>query len=355
MSVLAAQRVNVWVHDRRTLADGLARWEAYVGRDGRAPLTRRPGWLTVLERGLGHAPYCLEATDGDTVCGLLPLAHIHSLLFGGFLVGLPYLNTGGVLAESDEVARLLIDRAVLLADELHVRYLELRHERAVEHPALTVQATAKVHMRLPLPPAAGRLWDRLDGKVRNQVRKGRKNGLTVAWGGPELLPEFYDVFSRNMRDLGTPVYGRGLFRAVLEQFPQEAEVCVVRAGGRAAAAALLLHGRGSTEVPSASSLRQFNAANANMLMYWHLLERAVERGQAVFDFGRSSTDGSTYRFKEQWGARPEPAVWQYYLREGGAGDMRPDNPRYQRFIRWWRRLPVRLTRLIGPMIVRGIP
>jgi hypothetical protein len=92
-----------------------------------------------------------------------------------------------------------------------------------------------------------------------------------------------------------------------------------------------------------------------MLMYWHLLERAISRGQNQFDFGRSSPDSTTYRFKKQWGAQASPADWQYYLRAGAVGDMRPDNPRYERLIRLWQRLPVRLTRWIGPTIVRGIP
>ena len=133
-------------------------------------------------------------------------------------------------------------------------------------------------MRLPLPETAGALWDRLPAKVRNQVRKGQKGGLAVAWGGLELLPEFYAVFSRNMRDLGTPVYGRALFRARAGAVPRRRRaVRRPRAGRTAVAAALLLHGRGVTEVPSASSLRAYNPTNCNMLMYWHLLERAVER------------------------------------------------------------------------------
>jgi FemAB-related protein (PEP-CTERM system-associated) len=158
-----------------------------------------------------------------------------------------------------------------------------------------------------------------------------------------------------MRDLGTPVYGRGLFEAILAEFPDRAEFCVVRAGALPVAAALLLHGWGVTEVPSASSLREFNQTNANMLMYWHLLERAVQRGQDVFDFGRSSEGSGTFQFKKQWGASPSPAEWQYRLRAGDVGDMRPDNPRYGLMIRLWRRLPVALTRLLGPGIVRGIP
>jgi len=308
-----------------------------------------------LRRGLGCTPYCLEALQDDQTCGVLSLAFIKTMLFGRFLVSLPYLNSGGVVADNAAIAGRLIDRAVELADQLQVRYLELRHETAIEHPALGHRLTSKVHMRLALPNTADALMAAFPAKLRSQIRKGEKNGLTVAWGSEERLADFYAVFSRNMRDLGTPVYGKALFRAVVREFPGRAEFCVVSFGTQPVAAALLLHGQGVTEVPSASSLRRFNHTSANMLLYWRLLERAVQRGQAVFDFGRSSRDSSTYRFKEQWGASPESAEWQYYLRNGAVSDMRPDNPRYQRFIRLWQRLPVAVTRVIGPAIVRGIP
>jgi FemAB-related protein (PEP-CTERM system-associated) len=236
-----------------------------------------------------------------------------------------------------------------------VKYLELRHERQISSTAFTDNVNGKVHMRLPLPSSPGKLWDALDGKVRNQVRKAQKNALTVVWGNEELLSEFYDVFSHNMRDLGTPVYGRSLFQSILRHLGESAELCIVRAEKKPIAAALLLHGRGISEVPSGSSLRAFNATNANMLMYWNLLQRSIERGQQLFDFGRSSANSSTYRFKKQWGAEPHPAEWQYHRRNGHVSDARPDNPRYQRLIRLWQRLPVWLTRCIGPSIVRGIP
>lgn len=331
------------------------RLEAYVLRQEPLALSRHPRWLSILAEGLKHHPYCLEAIDGERTCGLLPLAFVRSLLFGRFLVGLPYVNSGGVVADDARTAHLMIDRAVALADELGARYLELRHEEAIAHPSLTETRTDKVHMRLALPASAGSLWDALSPKVRNQVRKGQKGEFTTHWGGDELLPEFYDVFSRNMRDLGTPVFGRPLFRSILRHFPDRAEICVVRTGLRPVASALLLHGWGVTEVPSASSLREMNSACVNMLMYWQLLERAIERGQRVFDFGRSTRDGNTFRFKKQWGAEPHPANWQYYARSGGVGQLRNDNPKYGRMIRTWQRLPVWLTRLIGPPIVRGIP
>jgi FemAB-related protein (PEP-CTERM system-associated) len=349
------RRPTIQTHDRRALAARLPWLETYVSRGGRVPLSRHPAWMTVLERGLGHTPYCLEAVAEGKTVGVLPLAYVRSLLFGRFLVGLPYLNYGGPQADDAATAGRLLDEAAALADRLKVRYLELRSEAAADHPKFERARADKVHMRLALPATAGALWDQLSTKVRNQVRKGQKSGLTVAWGTHDVLGEFHDVFSENMRDLGTPGYGRKLFAATLEQFPGRAELCVVRAEGKPVAAGLLLHGWGVTEVPSASSLRSHNHTCANMLLYWNLLQRSVERGQAVFDFGRSSQDSPTFRFKKQWGAEPVAAQWQCYARSGSSGEMRPDNPSYGRLVRLWRRLPLWLTRRIGPSVVRGIP
>lgn len=332
----------------------LARLEA-CGIGARVHPSLRPEWLEILREGLRHEPYYIVATLEGRSRGVLPLAFVKSRLFGRFLVGLPYLNLGGVHADEPSTAAALIDRAVELADRLDVRYLELRHERRWEHPALTHEITSKVHMRLALPPTAGELWDSLSSKVRSQVRKATKNGVSVHWGRDEFVGRFYEVFSRNMRDLGTPVYPRRMFEKMVEVFQGDAEICVTEYQDQTVAAGILVHGHGIGDVPSASSLRSLNRLNGNMLLYWHLLSRAIERGQQIFDFGRCSLESPTYKFKRQWGAEPHPAVWQYYVRHGDPQAMRPDASKNQRRIAIWRRLPVWLTRLIGPPIVRGIP
>jgi len=351
-----AAELAVVVHPRSALAARLPALAEFVRASAPVvPLGKHPAWLGVLNAALGHEVFALEATSDGRTHGFLPLAHVSGPLFGRFLVSLPYLNSNGVVAASADVQARLVSRAATLADELNVRYLELRQEARVDHPDLTVDVTSKVHMRLPLPASADDLWKRFDPKVRNQVRKGEKHGFAVAWGGAELLAPFYAVLTENMRDLGTPVYGLGLFREILVAFPDAAELCVLSTGGKPAAAALLLHGWGTTEVPTASALKELNPTCVNMLMYWQLLKRAVERGQAEFDFGRSTADGPTFRFKKQWGAEPRPAVWQYAGHAAEGRDLRPDNPRYQRAIRLWQRLPVGVTKLLGPAIVRGIP
>jgi len=356
LSPLAEPAISVVVHHLASLVSRQRSLEHFLqSRGGRLPLGQHPAWLSVLSNGLGHEVYGLEAISDGRTCGYLPLAFVSSMLFGRFLVSLPYLNSNGVIADATDVQSQLITRATELADELNVRYLELRHERPVEHPALTVTITSKVHMRLALPRTFEKLWKSFDPKVRNQIRKGEKQNFRIEWGGVELLDGFYRVLCENMRDLGSPVYGESLFREILRAFPDRAEICVVKDGDSAAAAAMLLHGWGTTEVPTASSLREYNPACVNMWMYAKLLERAIERGQGEFDFGRSTLDGNTFRFKKQWGAEPHPAAWQYHVREGTVGEMRPENPRYQRMIRLWQKLPVGVTKCLGPAIVRGIP
>ncbi|MBN2021257.1 MAG: FemAB family PEP-CTERM system-associated protein [Pirellulales bacterium] len=332
----------------------MTRLDAFAAAREASP-SRSVRWLGALGEGLGHRVFCVEAARGGQTAGILPLVFVRSLLFGRFLVSLPYLNVGGAIADEESVAVAMVDRAVALADELDVKRLELRHEVAIAHPALGHTLDTKVHMRLDLPGSSEALWESFDPKVRNQIRKGEKHDFEVVWGREPLLDDFYDVFAQNMRDLGTPVFGWRLFERILAHFPDEAELCVLRREGRAAAGAILVHGPGMTEVPSASSLRAASATNANMLMYWHLLGRTIERGRPVFDFGRSTVGSGTYRFKKQWGARPHPAVWQYHVRAGSVDALRLESGKFDLAVQVWRRLPVWLTRRLGPRIVRGIP
>ena len=216
--------------------------------------------------------------------------------------------------------------------------------------------SSKVSMRLELPSDADGLWKSFSAKLRNQINRPIKEGMTVRIGGLEELPGFYEVFSVNMRDVGTPVYSRKFFEEALRTFPESTRICTVYHQHEAVASGFVVGFRDTLEIPWASSLRKANRLAPNMLLYWSVLKYACESGYRVFDFGRSSPDAGTYRFKEQWGARPLPLHWHYWLaRDGELPEINPANPKYQMAINVWKRLPVSLTRLIGPSIVRNIP
>ncbi len=347
--------LSIVLHEGAALdaAIGQLDWQALAG-DHPHP-GRDPRWLAVVRDGLGHEPLLLEARRSHQAVGYLPLAVVRGVLFGRFLASLPYVSSAGVVTQDPAAEVALVERAVALAEVHRVRFLELRQETAIDHPALPERMTHKVFLRLGLPASVAELWDGFRPKVRNQIRKAQDAGLQVEFGSTELLDAFYGVFAHNMRDLGTPVYSRRLFASILRHLGPSAELGVVRLAGRPVAAGLIVHGPRCTEVPSASSLRAYNSTNANMLLYWHFLQRSVERGQAVFDFGRSSQGSGTDRFKRQWGAEPSPAVWLYHPRTGPIDVARPENQRFGLARRLWQRLPLWVANRLGPPIVRGIP
>ncbi len=354
MSTIVIDRpTTAIVHSAMAVPGG---WNDYLLSHGYDGFHLRSEWADVFHTALKHQPHFLWATIEDRIVGVLPLMYVSGPIFGRFLASQPYLNTGGVLADSEVIAKSLINRAVELADELDVKHLELRHEHHHEHPRMNAAATEKVHMRLALPSTSEELWDSLKSKVRSQIRKPLNNSeLTHEFGRFDQLDTFYAIFCHNMRDLGTPPFPKSLFRSMLKQFGDAAEICTVRFNGTPVSSGFLLHGPGTTLIPSASALREYNRTSCNMLMYWHVLERAVERGQSTFDFGRSSVDAGTHKFKKQWGSEEFPAIWQYYSRRGDVSDARPNSGKYDRMIATWQKLPVWLTKLVGPTIVRGIP
>ena len=232
----------------------------------------------------------------------------------GNVPAVDYRIDSRLLATDEETARALVDEARRQAAAFGATHVELRNVNRTPIGLLT--RTHKVGARLALPTTADALWSGLDRKVRNQVRKAQKEGLVAEAGGAELLDAFYQVFAHNMRDLGTPVFPRELFASVLALFPAGARVFVVRAGTAPVAAAVALGWRNSVLVPWASSLREFRNQCPNMLLYWQMLEHAIGERRAVFDFGRSSRDGGTHQFKQQWGASSFPLHWEYAMVRG---------------------------------------
>lgn len=328
------------------------RWDGFVAQCGDEHGYHAWAWQDVFQNAFGHRSIYLLAERGDTVVGVLPLVLIKSRLFGNSLTSLPFLNYGGVLAVDPDAARALVSAARDAAASHRCRHVELRHVTA-QFADLPCKRH-KVSMRLGV---SAQMWDGLDRKVRNQIRKAEKSGLVVERGGAALIGDFYKVFARNMRDLGTPVYSRRLFEEVLRAFPDRAQLHIVRLDGAPIAAGFTYRSATMVQLPWASSIREFNSLCANVLLYWDAIQYTHQAGAAVFDMGRSTVNEGTYRFKAQWGAEAVPLHWEYQLLEasGEMPNVSPTNPKFQLAIALWQKLPLSVTTRVGPMIVRAIP
>ncbi len=336
------------------LGNDTSNWDAFVKKTPGASVYHLSRWREIIKSCFGHQSIYLYAeNDSGEILGVLPLVRLKSILFGDFLVSIPYFNYGGALAVCESIEIALMRRAAVIADELSIEHVEFRDD--VQRPDWPVK-TDKVAMLLQLPATEAELLHQLGSKLRAQIKRAEKENLQTEVGRINLLDDFYSVFSKHMRDLGTPVYGKDFFSEILKSFPDDAKIIVLRHRSKPVATGFLL-GHGSVlEIPWASTLGEVNKLNANMLLYWEVLRFAMSNRYQHFDFGRSSKDSGTYRFKKQWGAIEKPLFWHYHLRGGESLPMiNPSNPKFALLISVWKRLPVAVTKLIGPPIVKNLP
>ena len=329
-------------------------WDGYVASHPDASAHHAAAWAGLVERAFGHRTRYLAACEGDRITGVLPLVLFDTPLFGRFGTSMPFLNYGGILADTAEAADALLTAAKREVESIKGSYLELRHTRRL-FDDLPVK-THKVSMILPLQTTVDAQWGVLDRKLRNQVRKAEKSGLTTQIGGVELLDWFYPVLARNMRDLGSPVHSRRFFREIMTTFPDRARILCVSLGAVPIAASFTLSHGTRLEVPWASAIRTYNSLCPNVLLYWEMLKFAIGGGFSSFDFGRSTPLEGTYQFKSQWGAQPLPLYWEYWMNgDAELPDRSPKNPKFGWAISMWRRMPVAMSSALGPFIVRNIP
>ncbi len=328
-------------------------WDAFVEAHDDGTFCHLAGWGEVFARAFGHEALYLWAERDGALTGVLPLIRMPALTGGRVLVSMPYLNYGGP-AGSGEARRALAGRALEEARSSGARALELRNRRA---PATDDDALAagreKVTVLMDLPDDPDVLFkDRFRSKLRSQIRRPMKEDMETSFG-PDERHAFYEVFSRNMRDLGTPVLPAALFDALADVLGDRVEFGVVRHEGVAVAAGCGLHHRGEFEMTWASSLREYNRQAPNMLLYWAFMERCIERGLDTFNFGRCTPGGGTHRFKLQWGGEDEPLAWLRWPADRDAPDA--DEGAFRLATAIWQRLPLPVANRLGPLLARRIP
>ncbi|MCI0400695.1 MAG: FemAB family PEP-CTERM system-associated protein [Gammaproteobacteria bacterium] len=332
-----------------------SRWDSFVQSAKDATSYHQFGWKAVITKSFGHQCHYLAAIDDKGGWqGVLPLVHMRSRIFGNFIVSVPFVNYGGLLCRDEAATSILLGEADKLRRLYGATHVELRHvAQSIEGVPTKLH---KVTMVLELASDVDAQWQAFSPKLRNQVRKAERGGLRSVIGHLELLDGFYQVFTRNMRDLGTPVYAKSFFRSVLEAFPETTRIFAVDYGGRTIAAGIASWFRDAFEIPWASSISDYKSLCPNNMLYWEAMRFAINNGFRRFDFGRSTPLEGTYKFKKQWGALPVQLHWQYLMDVGDQMlELNPENPKYQVAIRAWKRLPVPVTRILGPPIVRNIP
>ncbi|MEQ8848756.1 GNAT family N-acetyltransferase [Botrimarina sp.] len=340
-----------------TVVDDHRRYAAASSEFG--GIYHHPGWREAFAT-YGLKSWWLVATAGGRPAGVMPLVRQSSRVFGARLTSLPWVDEAGAVG-SPEAVRQLLSHAVALARSEGARFEVVTKQPttcAAAPPAgWGVDGADKVLARLRLPAGADALWSGLSAKVRNQVRKSQKSGVEVDRGGAELVGAFYKIYSQNMRDLGSPSHSRAFFEELCGALGDAAAVYVARAAGEPVGAGLVLANGDAADIPWASSLRASNSLCVNHGLYWRVLADAADDGRAWFRFGRSTRDSGQHRFKRQWGAQDAPLAWFRHGRVADDDGSPADAPSraLDAAQQVWRRLPLSVSRRLGPLIVSNAP
>jgi FemAB-related protein (PEP-CTERM system-associated) len=268
---------------------------------------------------------------------------------------MPFLDGGGPCATSPALETKLIVRLLQEARRIGARVVEIRASRRL--PIAAAPQEHKVNMVLPLTGSLDDVFSRIDRAARSQIRKAARSSLSIEIGGSEHIDTFYALFVERMRELGSPVHSKAFFDAIMEHFGDQARLIIARSGSQPVGGLFALASDDVLTVPWAASLRSHASLNTNMLLYWETIQAAHGLGFERFDFGRSTRDSGTYRFKRQWGAREEPLYW--YSLPNAVNDVTHAAAEHDDSmsasaadfcVHMWQHLPLGLTRHLGPRV-----
>lgn len=336
--------------------DDRARIAAYAAAHAGGTPFHLLEWSLAVARGCGQPSRYLLAERGDgAIAGVLPLTLVKSRLFGCALVSAGFGVDGGVLADDDRVAGALADAAWRIACDEGAASLELR---GGESPSDAFHTDTDTYLGFVTELAADDAAQiaAIPRKQRAEVRKSLGNDLTIATGsGAADRAAHYAVYAESVRNLGTPVFPKALFAAVLDAFGDRADILTVRHAGTAVASVLSLYWRGTVYPYWGGGTDAARSLRANDAMYHALMDHARRKGCARFDFGRSKAGTGAAAFKRNWGFEGRPLAYHVRTADGVAPRaVNPLDPRYARKIALWKKLPLPVANLIGPYLARGL-
>lgn len=313
-------------------------------------------WLDAVERSTGHHLHLLLCESGGDICGLLPLHEVHSPLFGRALVSTGFAVGGGIVADGPAEAVMLAETAEVMAVRLSCPTIELRGGLLPDRSGWHIKTDSHAGFVTALADDDDAQLLAIPRKQRAEVRRGLGNGLEVCVGrGPAERDWHYAVYAESVRNLGTPVFPRALFEAVMDGFGDDADILTVLSDARPVASVLSLYHGGAVMPYWGGGTWAARALRANDVMYYALMNHARARGCERFDFGRSKTGSGAYHFKRNWGFVPEPLSYGVWSADGAAPrDVNPLSPRYKAKIALWQKLPLPVANRLGPLIAAGL-
>jgi FemAB-related protein (PEP-CTERM system-associated) len=329
-------------------------WDAFVREHEHGSPFHLTAWKKTIEEAFGYKSYYLVARSGSRIRGVLPLFGVKNAVIGHVLISSPFAVYGGILASDEEALQALYLRARKLGEQLGVEHIEFRNafrEQCGGEP----NVTRYVSFSQPLLADPEATLESLPKKTRNLVRKALKQPFRMQYGVRDLKP-FETLYASNMRRLGTPCFPSKYFESLTRNFGDMVDVREVWLDDKPMAASLNFFFRGEMHIYYAAADTRFNSLGPNTFMYYDHLCWAGRSGYKSFDFGRCKRDTGVFEFKRHWNTSMRELPYEIVLvRRKELPNFSPANPRFHLAIKLWQRVPLWITRLVGPRLIRLFP
>lgn len=313
-----------------------------------------PAWKNTIEDGFGYQPYYMAAEEDGAVRGVLPLFLVRNAIVGKVLISTPFAVYGGILADGDEARQALLEATNRLGNELGVDHIELRNRQESQCSGLP-RISRYATFTFPSADDPENLLAAIPKKARNMVRKVLKLPYTVRTL-ERGLGRFLELYTKNLRRLGTPSFPEGHFHRLREHFGSMVDVREILLEDKVVAASFNFLYKGQMHTYYAASDQDFLQQSPNNYMYFDHLLWAGKNGYPVFDFGRSKFNTGPFEFKKHWGAQMEELPYEIILvKRKEVPNFTPQNPKFEMAIKVWQQLPLPVTRWLGPRLVGLFP
>lgn len=329
-------------------------WDEYVYNHSGSTFYHQIGWKKVVEETYRHKPIYLVGKEDGEIKGILPLFLMKSRIFGTKLVSIPFGPYGGTCADNKMIENRLLEEARRLTVDNDANYLELRVFSG-NHETLFINSSyiASI-LKLHNDPNV-LLMERFNRNKRKTIYKSQKRGLTAHWTS-DLPTEFYQIYSKNMKNLGSPPHSIKFFRNIMNEFPSTSKILTVCRKGGTLYVAFYLFYKDIVINTWSSTLDEYRKWYPTDFGIWNAIKYSCEKGYKYYDFGRSSKNSPNLEFKRRWGAEQTPLNYQYQLNNTReVPDFTMENPKRQRFAKAWKKAPLSFTNLVGPRIRASFP
>jgi FemAB-related protein (PEP-CTERM system-associated) len=339
----------------REMRDGEEdRWNHFVRGCETSTPQHLSAWKKVMERVFKSKLHFLLAEENGNITGVLPLIHVKSLVAGHYFTSFP----GGLCASDERTASLLLDHVKGMVKAANASYLILRDGRKKWDLPELVTDEEHVTFLIEIKSNLDHVKRAMKKDTRQHINKASKNGL-FATLGLEHLPQYYPIYSRAMHALGTPTLGIDFFQCMASLLPKNTDLITLYYADRVVGGGFISPFEEKVYCSWSGLLQEHYNLSTSYLLAWEAIKYAHKNEHRWVDLGRCQKNSGGYEFKKQFGGSCQQLYQQFYLNgidlPPNVGSEMKDDPKFRIFINVWRKLPQRLTEVLGPELRKQMP